>query len=277
MSEPFLNNRVALVTGAGSGIGAATARVFAREGAAVALVDINLDNAEKIATEIRQQGGRAIALKVDVRGEEGNQAMVEKTVAEFGALHIAHLHAGGTADTTVLNANLENFDNGIGFTLRGCFLGMTACAPAIVAAGGGAIVATSSQAGLKGQRSLMAYTAAKHGVIGLVKSAAAELGPLGVRVNAVCPASVYTGIFTQAFPNVGEIDAFLGKHNALGRVGRPEEVAELVAFLASERAAFITGCAVPIDGGSSNMQSPMFQNDIDALGSKLAAFATRKS
>jgi len=261
----MLAGRVAVVTGAGSGMGRATARLMAEEGAAVGVADIELSRAETVATEINQAGGRAIPISVDTRDVESNRAMVSSVVDAFGALHVAHLHTGGGGDSTVLDADVDGFDKGIALTLRGTFLGLTATAPAIVDAAGGSIVCTSSVAAILGQRGLCAYSAGKAGVLGLVRSAAAELAPHNVRVNAICPNVIHTGIFSWKYPRPEDLDAEVGRFHTLNRVGRPEEVANLVVFLASDKASFMTGGSYLIDGGSTSTQSWEFHEQLESM------------
>jgi NAD(P)-dependent dehydrogenase (short-subunit alcohol dehydrogenase family) len=180
---------------------------------------------------------------------EDNQAMVGQTVERFGALHVAHLNAGVIQGSTILGGDVEVWDRVVAINLRGVFLGMRAAAPAMIEAGGGAIVATASVAGLRGSAGMPSYCASKHGVVGLVKAAAAEFAAHGIRVNAVCPGIIDTPMLGPAH-GVKEItEGLLARGHLLNRVGQAEEVAAVVTFLASDKAGFVTGAAVPVDGG----------------------------
>lgn len=266
MTGGRLEGRVAIVTGAASGIGAASARVLAGEGARVACADLNADGAEAVAKSITRSGGEAFGVALDVTEPESNERGVQAVVERYGALHLAHLNAGIAAGSSILDTTLQEWDSVNAVNLRGVFLGMQVTARAIVAAGGGAIVVTASGAGLMGGRNMGTYCATKHGVIGLMKCAAADLAPHGVRVNAVCPGVIDTPILGPMHQNKALLEGPMARFHPIGRVGRPEEVARLVLFLLSDEASFITATPYPVDGGIVSVLNGN-PDDGSALGS----------
>lgn len=246
-----LAGRNALVTGAGSGIGAATAMLLADRGAGVCCADRNEDTAEKVAAEIVARGGRAFAIGVDVRSEKDNARAVEATVEQYGGLNIAFFNAGMAMICPVTEMDLEDWERVIGVHVTGTFLGIKHAAPAIGAAGGGSIIAMSSVGGVLGGAGASAYSAAKHAILGLVKCAAVDLAPLGIRVNAVCPGAIDTPILGPLHGNAEFLAKYVAPGHPIGRVGRPEEVAAVVGFLAGDDSSFMTGAGVAVDGGAS--------------------------
>jgi NAD(P)-dependent dehydrogenase (short-subunit alcohol dehydrogenase family) len=256
MSTAPLAGRVAIVTGGASGIGRATALAFARQGARVCVADLDAEGAERVAKEISGAGGDACAVALDVTDAAQNEAAVRRSEERFGALHVAFLNAGIAVPSTVLGGDVDVFDRTLAVNLRGVFLGLRAVAPALIQAGGGSIVATASVAGLRGGAGMPAYYASKHGVVGLVKAAAAELAPHRIRVNAVCPGIIDTPILGPLHGMKQFTEGVFARLHLVNRVGQPEEVAELVSFLASDRSAFVTGCAWPIDGGITASITP---------------------
>ena len=251
-ARPFEGKSV-LVTGGGSGIGRAACLLLAREGARVAVVDRNAEAAESSVAEMRMLNCEAVAIAADVASEPEVAAAVEQTLAAFGRLDGAFNNAGigtaavGSTGKSLAQLDLEAWQRTIAVNLTGVFL----CMKHEIAAmqrgqGGGAIVNMSSIGGLTALRGSSAYVASKHGVIGLTKTAAVEYGAAGIRVNAVCPGHIDTPMVSSAATLRG---APTEARNLFGRLGKPEEIAELVVWLLSERASFVTGAAYLDDGG----------------------------
>ena len=247
-----LDNKVALVTGAGVGIGRAIACVLAREGARVAVADLNPQTAQETVDLIGAAGGEAIALTADVSDEEQVQAMVANVVAAFGRLDIACNSAAVSRGSGAIHTfEKAVFDQTLELCLTNTFLCMKHEIEQMLAQGGGAIVNISSNASLRGQPYNTAYAAAKSGVNLLTKSSAAEYGHKGIRINAVSPGVVRTPGVEKYFEEQPKIAEGLKQAAVMRRLGEPEEIAEAVAFLASDRASFITGQLLSVDGGAA--------------------------
>jgi NAD(P)-dependent dehydrogenase (short-subunit alcohol dehydrogenase family) len=242
-----LEDKVAIVTGASRGIGAATAEAFAGAGAAVVLTSRSEDELTTLAEQITRDGGQALAVTNDVADSEGMRRVVERTLDAYGRLDIAFNNAGdGHQPTPLAELSLEEFDRVLSTNARGIFISMKYEIPAMLEAGGGAIVNMSSTAGLRGARGIAAYVAGKHAIIGLTETGALDYGERGIRVNALAPGPIATHRLAQLSD---EIRGGIAARLPLRRLGEPHEVAATVRWLCSDEASFISGTTITIDGG----------------------------
>ena len=252
MTERRFAGKVAFVTGAGSGIGRATAIAFAAEGATVVLADIDTVGNEETARLVAEHGGRVLLVKCDVTSSSDIQAVIEQTVQEFGRLDVAFNNAGiEQPPAPLVDISEDEWSRLLDIDLRSAFLCMKYEIPAMLEHGGGSIVNTSSGAGVVGIRGQAAYVAAKHGLIGLTKSAALDYAAQGVRVNAICPGIIETPMMDRFSGGTPEGRARVIGQEPVGRMGRPEEIASAVLWLSSDLGAFATGHAMVIDGGQT--------------------------
>jgi NAD(P)-dependent dehydrogenase (short-subunit alcohol dehydrogenase family) len=245
----MLKNKVALVTGASSGIGRAVALTWAREGAKVVVSDLNVEGGEATVTLVRDLGAEALFVKADVGRPEDAKALVDATVAHFGRLDVACNNAGiGGPSAPIADYPLDGWANVINVNLSGVFYGLQQQIAAMLKTGGGSIANVASILGAVGFATNSAYTAAKHGVVGLTQVAALEYSRLGIRVNAVGPGFIHTPMVSRLEQD-STLNAMLVANHPIGRLGQPEEVAELIAWLSSDKASFVTGAYYPVDGG----------------------------
>jgi NAD(P)-dependent dehydrogenase (short-subunit alcohol dehydrogenase family) len=250
MGSGLLEGKVALITGAGSGIGRASACTMAHEGARVMVADVDVDGLAQTVALITAAGGEVASQQCDVTSADSVTAMVQATIDRFGALHCAHNNAGvegevgRTADTTE-----ENFDFTYNVNLKGVFLCMRAEIVHMLDNGGGTIVNTASIAGIEGARQLPAYVASKHACLGLTRTAALEYASKNIRVNAVCPGPIRTPMIESIIASNPQMEAPMVKAIPMRRIGEPEEIAEAATWLCSDRSSFVNGHGLVLDGG----------------------------
>jgi NAD(P)-dependent dehydrogenase (short-subunit alcohol dehydrogenase family) len=244
----LLDKKVSIITGAGSGIGREVARRFAAEGSVVVVSDIHEEGGRQTVMEIEKAKGAAFFIRADTSKVTDCEALVTETVKRFGGLHVAVNNAGIAGPSAPVGEySVEGWDKVIAVNLSGVFYGMRHQIPAMLKAGGGSIINVASVLGQVATRNASAYTAAKHGVVGLTRAAALEYGAHRIRVNAVGPGFIRTPLLEKNL--TPEMTRLLEGQHALGRLGESNEVAELVLWLASDKASFVTGSYHPVDGG----------------------------
>ncbi|MBZ5571896.1 MAG: SDR family oxidoreductase [Acidobacteriia bacterium] len=247
-----LAGKVALITGGASGIGRATAILFAREGAAVAITDINQQAGQGVAHEIADAGGRAIFEPADVTKAADCERVLRRTVREFGGVHVLFNNAGIIRRASVVELSEEDWDQVMAVNVRSIFLLSRLVIRVMVSGGGGSIINMASGWGLSAGPRAAAYCASKGAVVLMTKAMAVDHGPQKIRVNCLCPGDTDTNMLRNEAQQLGEnVDRFLAEsaHRPLGRVGRPEEIAKAALYLASDEASFVTGTALVVDGG----------------------------
>jgi len=249
-----LKDKVAVITGAGAGIGRSTAALFASEGAQVVCADLNSDTTEQTVRLVQMAGGEGCFVHTDAADDESVRALVAATVERYGRLDVFHANAGIVPGGTVLECSVAEWERTMAINVRSVFLACRHAIPAMQASGGGSIVCTSSVAGLVGVKNRAAYSASKMAVIGLVRSVALDFIQDNIRINAICPGTVDTPSLQARLHSTGDYDSALAQFIArqpMGRLGRAEEIAALALYLASEESAYMTGTYLTIDGGLS--------------------------
>ena len=247
-------DKVVLITGAGNGIGRATAIAFGQQGASVVVADMSRSAGEETTALITQAGGIATFILCDVTKDQDVQSMVDGTIETYGKLDIAFNNAGIEIEHSKLaDGDEATYDKIMDVNVKGVWRCMKYQIPALLKQSTSAIVNTASIAGLGAAPKMSIYSASKHAVIGLTKSAAVEYGRKGLRVNAICPAAIDTEMVRRAIENDPQKEQFINNLHPVGRIGQPEEVAAAVLYLCSDLAGFTTGVALPIDGGATSI------------------------
>lgn len=256
-----LAGKVAIVTGSGNGLGAETARVLAAQGAKLAIVDIHLEAAQSVVTDIEAAGGQALAVQVDLMSEDAIKAMVEAVVARFGRIDVLHNNAAALdmaqrgADRDVCNVAIEAWDRALDVNTRGAMLCCKHVIPVMLKTGGGSIIHSTSGFGLLGDVTLTAYAASKAALMALSRSVAAQYGKQGIRSNAIMIGFVINDHAQKSVPE--EIKQILLAQHLTPELGQPRQIADAVAFLASDESSFITGATIPVDGGFTSHSPAM--------------------
>lgn len=252
-----LAGKVAAVTGAGSGIGRATAVLFAQEGAAVGVIDVNSAAAAETVEQIAANGGKALALTADIVQQAQVAAVFDQLVGEFGHVDVLYNNAGTNSSGSVLTSTEDDWDRCMAINVKGTFLCSQAAARLMVQAGRGSIINQGSVAALVGIANFASYCASKGAVVALTRSMSVDLAPLGVRVNAICPGTVYTTLMEPMLVARGGGDLQKGlamtvSKYPIGRLGTPEEIAQVALFLAGDESSFVTGSVITADGGMTS-------------------------
>ena len=251
----LLDEKVAIVTGAGSGIGAASALRFAEEGARVLVADIRGHKAEQTVADIEDRGGVASACTVDVADADSVAAMVDRCIEQFGRIDVLFNNAGTLRPGTAVDLSVEDWDLVMGVNVRSVFLGAKYAIPHMEAQGSGSIINTASISGLHGDGGAVVYAASKAAVINLTRALSTDHARSGIRVNAICPGTIETPPVQRMMADPAALEVNLRAH-AIGRLGRPEEIANAAVWLASDQASFVSGEAIVVDGGL-RAQSPL--------------------
>jgi NAD(P)-dependent dehydrogenase (short-subunit alcohol dehydrogenase family) len=247
-----LDGKRAIITGAATGIGAVTAQMFAREGAAVVVADINEESGQRAVTEIRNQGGTAHFIRTDVTNENEVQALISQGAEALGGLDILFNNAGAQRSGPITEFEQTQWDLLMAVNPRSCFFGVKHAVPVLRDQGGGSIINMASLAAVKGGAGLTAYAASKGAIVAFTKALAPELAPHGIRVNCVCPGWIDTPFNRPAIDYMGgpeEQERVVKQIVPMGRQGRPEEIAPIVVYLASDGSSYMTGQALVVDGG----------------------------
>jgi NAD(P)-dependent dehydrogenase (short-subunit alcohol dehydrogenase family) len=246
-----LDGKVAIVTGAASGIGRETALLFAAEGATVVAADWDKENGPRVVDQISDAGGTSIFVPTDVANPSDAESMVQAAARTFGGLHVLFNNAGVIGDkASTVDCSLENWDRVVEINLKGVFLGMKYAIPVMLESGGGSIINNASIAGQQGFRELPAYTAAKGGVVSLTKTSALEYGKLGIRVNVICSGSTLTPMLAEFYRADNRMEQYLESKTPMGRSCQPVEVARVALFLACDDSSYCTGASFIVDGGA---------------------------
>ena len=255
MQGGLLDDKVALVTGAGSGIGAASAMRFAEEGAAVLAVDIRAHKAEETVAAITAEGGIAVAIQANVAESDAVQAMIDGCIEQFGRIDVLFNNAGTLRPGTAVTLSVDDWNLVMAVNVRSVFLGAKFAVPHMQTQGGGSIINTASISGLHGDGAAVAYAASKAAVINLTRALSTDHAAAGIRVNAICPGTIETRPVQRMMSNPAVLEANIRAH-AMRRLGKPEEIANTALWLASDQSSFVTGAAIVVDGGLM-AQSPL--------------------